>query len=102
MNSQPLASQGQQWVARHHAPRARLALPRALPHQELLGNERSSRTSTVERFERRWSVRTVVTQGPYPDTRRVDISVGPEAEFGEQGRIVLEQATLIGKPYDRN
>lgn len=58
--------------------------------------------STVERFERRWSVRTVVTQGPYPDTRRVDISVGPEAGFGEQGRIVLEQATLIGKPYDRN
>ncbi|MGB1221557.1 MAG: type II secretion system minor pseudopilin GspI, partial [Alcanivoracaceae bacterium] len=52
--------------------------------------------STVERFDRRWRVRTTVTEGPYPDTRRVDISVGPEAGFGEDARVVLEQATLVG------
>ena len=57
--------------------------------------------STVERFDRTWAVRTVVTEGPYPDTRRVDIEVGPKAGFGDERRVVLDSATLIGKPYER-
>ena len=54
--------------------------------------------STEERFGETWAVRTRVSNGPYPDTRRVDIEVGPEAGFGEEGRIDWTQSSLIGKP----
>ena len=55
---------------------------------------------TVERFDRDWRVRTTVSNGPFPDTRRVDIDVGPEAEFAEEEAIYWTQSSLLGKPYE--
>lgn len=56
--------------------------------------------SRVERFGETWNVRTRVSAGPYPDTRRVDIEVGPEVGFGEESAIYWSQMSLIGKPFD--
>ena len=54
--------------------------------------------SREERFGETWNVRTRVSNGPYPDTRRVDIEVGPEAGFGEESLVFWTQSSLLGKP----
>lgn len=54
--------------------------------------------SRVERFGRQWRIRTEVSEGPYPDTRRVDIEVGPQPEGGENWAITYTMASLLGKP----
>lgn len=59
-----------------------------------------TRDDRVERFGRDWRVRTTVSNGPFPDTRRVDIDVGPEAGFAEDEAIYWTQSSLIGKPYE--
>jgi len=54
----------------------------------------------VTRGERQWWVRTTISAGPYPDTRRVDIEVG-EMRDDERGGLVYELASLIGKPAEQ-
>ena len=51
----------------------------------------------VTRGDREWWVRTTISAGPYPDTRRVDIEVG-EMRDEDRGGLVYELASLIGKP----
>lgn len=46
-----------------------------------------------------WRVRTRVSNGPYPDTRRVDIEVGPEPGSGADFYITYSQGSLIGLPF---
>jgi general secretion pathway protein I len=52
--------------------------------------------SRVERFGERWAIRTEISSGPFPDTRRVDIAVSPMEADSEAPAYVL--ASLIGKP----
>lgn len=52
----------------------------------------------VERFGRTWRIRTEVSEGPFPDTRRVDIDVGPAPAQGEDWTIEYSLASLLGKP----
>lgn len=48
---------------------------------------------------RKWFVETTVADGPYPETRRVDIAVGPKPEkFGEQKHPVATLTGLLAKP----
>lgn len=50
-----------------------------------------------ERLElegRDWRVRTRVSEGPYPDTRRVDIEVGPEPDSGGDFYIVDRKSVV--------
>lgn len=47
---------------------------------------------------REWSVRTEVSAGPLPDTRRVDVSVGPVVEFGGEASSVATLTALLVKP----
>lgn len=54
--------------------------------------------SRIERFGRTWRIRTRVSEGPYPDTRRVDIDVGPQPKNGEDWAIHYSLASLLGKP----
>jgi general secretion pathway protein I len=54
----------------------------------------------VERHNMRWQVRTRVTEGPYADTRRVDIEVGPQAEPGAERLVFWSVSSLLGKPFD--
>jgi len=54
---------------------------------------------TVERNGERWMVRTRVSNGPYADTRRVDIEVGPEPEPGKERLGTWSVFSLLGKPY---
>lgn len=54
----------------------------------------------IERFGRDWRVRVTVSNGPFPDTRRVDIDVGPEEGFGAEDVIFWTQSSLLGKPYE--
>lgn len=53
-------------------------------------------TQEVEGIE--WRIRTRVSPGPYPDTRRVDIEVGPEPE-GADFFVTYSQGSLIGMPF---
>lgn len=46
-----------------------------------------------------WRIRTRISNGPYPDTRRVDIEVGPEPENGADFYITYSQGSLIGLPF---
>ncbi|MBQ0755378.1 MAG: type II secretion system minor pseudopilin GspI [Gammaproteobacteria bacterium] len=46
-----------------------------------------------------WRIRTRISSGPYPDTRRVDIEVGPEPENGADFYITYSQGSLIGLPF---
>jgi general secretion pathway protein I len=46
-----------------------------------------------------WRIRTRISNGPYPDTRRVDIEVGPEPESGADFYITYSQGSLIGMPF---
>lgn len=55
--------------------------------------------SFVERFGKSWNVTTIVAEGPYPDTRRVDVEVGMEAAFGAEQTVLWSQRSLIGKPH---
>lgn len=48
---------------------------------------------------REWKVRTTVSNGPYPDTRRVDIDVGPMPAQGEDFYVTYRQTSLLGKPF---
>lgn len=50
--------------------------------------------------DRQWLIRTRISPGPYPDTRRVDIEVGPEPGFGADFYVVFSEASLLGKPFD--
>lgn len=52
---------------------------------------------TVSRGDRKWWVRTKVSAGPYPDTRRVDIDVGP-IKNDQHRPLEYTMASLIGKP----
>ena len=54
--------------------------------------------SREERFGETWAVRTRISNGPYPDTRRVEIEVGPDGGFGEESPIYWTQSSLLGKP----
>lgn len=58
-----------------------------------------SQDETVERNGERWMVRTRVSNGPYADTRRVDIEVGPEPEPGQERLVTWSVFSLLGKPY---
>ena len=51
----------------------------------------------VTRGDREWWVRTTISAGPYPDTRRVDIEVG-EMRDDDRGGLQYELSSLIGKP----
>lgn len=54
---------------------------------------------TVERDGTRWHVRTRISEGPYADTRRLDIEVG-EAGDGDKRQVAWSVFSLIGKPYE--
>lgn len=54
---------------------------------------------TVIQGEREWWVRTTISAGPYPDTRRVDIEVG-EIIDDDHRDMMYTLASLIGKPAD--
>ncbi|MCK5874181.1 MAG: type II secretion system protein [Alcanivoracaceae bacterium] len=54
---------------------------------------------TIERNDERWMVRTKISSGPYADTRRVDIEVGPEPEPGKERLVTWSVFSLLGKPY---
>ncbi|MEE4252233.1 MAG: type II secretion system protein [Alcanivoracaceae bacterium] len=54
----------------------------------------------VERHDERWMVRTKISNGPYADTRRVDIEVGPEPESAKERLVTWSVFSLIGKPFD--
>lgn len=51
----------------------------------------------VERNGRQWWVRTTISEGPYPDTRRVDIDVGL-MRGDDKDALAYSLASLIGKP----
>ncbi len=51
----------------------------------------------VTRNGRDWWVETIVSEGPYGDTRRVDINVGPLRGDVKEG-LTYHLASLIGKP----
>lgn len=54
----------------------------------------------VERHDERWLVRTKISQGPYNNTRRVDIEVGPEPESAKERLVTWSVFSLLGKPFD--
>lgn len=54
----------------------------------------------VERNEERWRVRTRVSNGPYPGTRRVDIEVGPEPAFGREPHTSHTLSSLLAQPAE--
>jgi general secretion pathway protein I len=54
----------------------------------------------VERHDERWLVRTKVSNGPYADTRRVDIEVGPEPESGKELLVTWSLFSLLGQPFN--
>lgn len=56
--------------------------------------------SRVERFGVQWLVRTRISGGPFPDTRRVDIDVGPAPEGNEDWAVFYSLASLLGKPAE--
>lgn len=47
----------------------------------------------------KWRIRTKISNGPYPDTRRVDIQVGPEPDMGRDFYVTYTQSSLLGKPF---
>lgn len=53
--------------------------------------------SEVTRNGRDWWIETTISEGPYPDTRRVDIEVGPMQNDDKRG-MAYRLASLIGKP----
>ena len=53
--------------------------------------------SEVTRRGRDWWIETTISEGPYPDTRRVDIEVGP-LQGDDKGGMAYRLASLIGKP----
>lgn len=55
---------------------------------------------TVEREDERWRVRTRVSNGPYPGTRRVDIEVGPVPEFGQPAHTSHTLSSLLARPAE--
>lgn len=58
-----------------------------------------SQEDEVKFGDRDWAINVAVTAGPYPGTRRVDISVGPKAAgmFAE-GRSVTTLTALLVQP----
>lgn len=54
----------------------------------------------VERHNERWMVRTRISNGPYADTRRVDIEVGPEPSASQERLVTWSVFSLLGKPFD--
>jgi general secretion pathway protein I len=54
----------------------------------------------VERHDERWMVRTRISNGPYADTRRVDIEVGPEPSASQERLVTWSVFSLLGKPFD--
>ncbi|MCK0152433.1 type II secretion system minor pseudopilin GspI [Alcanivorax sp. S6407] len=53
--------------------------------------------SEVTRNGRDWWIETIVSEGPYPDTRRVDINVGI-LRGDDKEELAYHLASLIGKP----
>ncbi|WP_111656616.1 type II secretion system minor pseudopilin GspI [Isoalcanivorax indicus] len=62
--------------------------------------ETGSQDERIERGERHWLVRTRISGGPYPDTRRVDVEVGPDREAGRERQVLYVLTSLLGKPAD--
>lgn len=46
--------------------------------------------------DERWRIETVVSEGPYPGTRRVDIEVGPERQGGKWEPVYHTLSMLAG------
>ena len=63
--------------------------------------ETGTNDTTVTRGDREWWVRSTVSAGPYPDTRRVDIEVGEIIDDQERDPM-YPLASLIGRPADDN
>lgn len=53
--------------------------------------------SRTEQFGARWSVRTTVKSGPFPDTRRVDIAVTRRSDEEDAAPAYI-LSSLVGKP----
>lgn len=52
-----------------------------------------------EQNGREWQIRTRISPGPYPDTRRVDVEVGPVPTQGQEFYVTYSQGSLLGKPF---
>lgn len=53
----------------------------------------------LEQNGREWQIRTRISPGPYPDTRRVDVQVGPVPERGQDFYVTYSLGSLLGKPF---
>lgn len=53
----------------------------------------------LEQNGREWQIRTRISPGPYPDTRRVDVEVGPVPAQGQDFYVTYSQGSLLGKPF---
>lgn len=60
--------------------------------------ENGTQDEKLERDTRTWQIRTRISNGPYPDTRRVDIEVGPEVTGGRERSVMYVLTSLLGKP----
>ncbi len=57
-----------------------------------------TQTEKVEWNQQQWRLETKVSEGPYPGTRRVDISVGPEPEGSKSWQPVYSTLSMLGAP----
>lgn len=57
-------------------------------------------TETVERADINWFVETRVSDGPLPNTRRVDIEVGPATDMGGKKHTSHTLSSLLSRPLD--
>jgi len=60
--------------------------------------EPGSQDAWIERFDRRWSITTRVSEGPLPNTRRVDIQVGPLSEQGIATHVSHTLSSMLVRP----
>lgn len=64
--------------------------------------ETGSQDERIEVDEREWLIRTRISGGPYPDTRRVDVEVGPAPRGGASAErnVLYVLTSLLGRPAD--
>lgn len=60
--------------------------------------ETGTQDERIERDDREWLIRTRISGGPYPDTRRVDVEVGPDRAPGQERQVLYVLTSLLGKP----
>ncbi len=60
--------------------------------------EPGTQDAWIERFDRRWSIVTKVSNGPLPNTRRVDIQVGPLSDHGVATHTSHTLSSMLVKP----